>query len=56
MLFRTIKNAVNRFAPPDMPYARELAWHDGNGHRLHSFIDYKNPNDFEKQIALSEVA
>jgi transposase InsO family protein len=27
-----------------------------NSHRLHSFIDYKNPNDFEKQIERSEAA
>ena len=27
-----LKQAVNRLAPPDMPYAHELAWHDGNGH------------------------
>lgn len=27
-----LKQAVNRMAPRDMPYAHELAWHDGNGH------------------------
>lgn len=27
-----LKNAVNRLAPPDLNYAHELAWHDGNGH------------------------
>jgi len=27
-----------------------------NSHRLHSFIDYKNPNDFEKRIDLSKAA
>lgn len=27
-----LKQAVNRMAPPDIPYAHELAWHDGNGH------------------------
>ncbi len=27
-----LKQAVNRLAPQDMPYAHELAWHDGNGH------------------------
>lgn len=27
-----------------------------NSKRLHSFIGYKNPNDFEKQIQLSEAA
>jgi secondary thiamine-phosphate synthase enzyme len=27
-----LKDAINRLAPPDLPYAHELAWHDGNGH------------------------
>jgi len=27
-----LKAAIDRWAPPDMPYAHELAWHDGNGH------------------------
>ena len=27
-----LKDAVNRLAPPDMEYAHEKAWHDGNGH------------------------
>ncbi len=27
-----LKSAINRLAPPDIPYAHELAWHDGNGH------------------------
>jgi secondary thiamine-phosphate synthase enzyme len=27
-----LKQAVARFAPLDIPYAHELAWHDGNGH------------------------
>jgi secondary thiamine-phosphate synthase enzyme len=27
-----LKDAVSRLAPPDMPYAHEQAWHDGNGH------------------------
>jgi secondary thiamine-phosphate synthase enzyme len=27
-----LKHAVNRLAPPDMEYAHEKAWHDGNGH------------------------
>lgn len=27
-----LKDAVKRLAPPDAPYAHELAWHDGNGH------------------------
>lgn len=27
-----------------------------NSHRLHSFIGYKNPNDFEKKIDLSKAA
>lgn len=27
-----LKEAVNRLAPPGLPYAHEQAWHDGNGH------------------------
>ncbi len=27
-----LKRAVQRLAPPDIPYAHELTWHDGNGH------------------------
>ena len=27
-----LKDAINRLAPPEMAYAHELAWHDGNGH------------------------
>jgi len=27
-----LKDAVDRWAPKGMPYAHELAWHDGNGH------------------------
>ena len=27
-----LKEAINRLAPPDITYAHELAWHDGNGH------------------------
>ena len=27
-----LKRAINRLAPPDMPYEHEKAWHDGNGH------------------------
>ncbi len=27
-----LKEAIDRLAPPGMPYAHELAWHDGNGH------------------------
>ncbi len=27
-----LKDAVDRWAPQGMPYAHELAWHDGNGH------------------------
>lgn len=27
-----LKAAMNRMAPPDLTYAHELAWHDGNGH------------------------
>lgn len=29
---KDLQEAINRLAPPDMPYAHELAWHDGNGH------------------------
>lgn len=27
-----LKQAIRRLAPPDMAYAHEMAWHDGNGH------------------------
>lgn len=27
-----LKAAITRLAPPDMRYAHEEAWHDGNGH------------------------
>ncbi len=27
-----LKRAVKRLAPPDMDYAHEMTWHDGNGH------------------------
>jgi secondary thiamine-phosphate synthase enzyme len=27
-----LKKAMDRMAPPDITYAHELAWHDGNGH------------------------
>ncbi len=27
-----LKQAIDRFAPADIAYAHELAWHDGNGH------------------------
>lgn len=27
-----LKQAVGRLAPPELTYAHELAWHDGNGH------------------------
>jgi secondary thiamine-phosphate synthase enzyme len=27
-----LKQAVDRLAPPNIAYAHELAWHDGNGH------------------------
>jgi secondary thiamine-phosphate synthase enzyme len=27
-----LKDAIDRIAPPDLAYAHELAWHDGNGH------------------------
>ena len=27
-----VKQAISRLVSPDLPYAHELAWHDGNGH------------------------
>lgn len=27
-----LKRAIARMAPPDMAYAHEMTWHDGNGH------------------------
>lgn len=27
-----LKRAIRRLAPPDMEYAHEMTWHDGNGH------------------------
>ena len=27
-----LKDAIRRLAPPDMRYAHEMTWHDGNGH------------------------
>ena len=27
-----LMDALQRWAPPDIDYAHELAWHDGNGH------------------------
>ncbi|MDJ0782374.1 MAG: secondary thiamine-phosphate synthase enzyme YjbQ [Desulfosarcinaceae bacterium] len=27
-----LKAAIDRLAPRNLPYAHELAWHDGNGH------------------------
>lgn len=27
-----LKRAIKRLAPPDMEYAHEMTWHDGNGH------------------------
>ncbi len=27
-----LKNAVRRLAPPELDYAHEMTWHDGNGH------------------------
>ena len=27
-----LKRAINRLAPPEIEYAHEKAWHDGNGH------------------------
>ena len=29
---KDLKDAIDRLAPPGMPYAHEKAWHDGNGH------------------------
>ena len=29
---KDLKEAIDRLAPPGMPYAHEQAWHDGNGH------------------------
>ncbi len=27
-----LKNAIYRLAPDNIPYAHDMAWHDGNGH------------------------
>jgi len=27
-----LKNAIYRIAPDNIPYAHDMAWHDGNGH------------------------
>ncbi len=27
-----LKDAIRRLAPPEMTYAHEMTWHDGNGH------------------------
>jgi len=27
-----------------------------NSHRLHSYLKYKNPNDFEKSLTLAKAA
>ena len=27
-----LKDAIRRLAPPEMAYAHEMTWHDGNGH------------------------
>lgn len=27
-----LKDAIRRLAPPNLPYAHEMTWHDGNGH------------------------
>jgi len=27
-----LKQAIRRLAPPDLDYAHEMTWHDGNGH------------------------
>jgi secondary thiamine-phosphate synthase enzyme len=29
---KDLKEAIDRLAPSDIPYAHEQAWHDGNGH------------------------
>lgn len=31
-VIQDLKDAINRLAPPDLAYAHEMAWHDGNGH------------------------
>lgn len=31
-VIQDLKDAINRLAPPELAYAHELAWHDGNGH------------------------
>ena len=31
-LVNDLKKAITRFAPPDIEYDHEKAWHDGNGH------------------------
>lgn len=31
-VIQDLKDAINRLAPPELAYAHEMAWHDGNGH------------------------
>ena len=31
-VIQDLKDAINRMASPELAYAHELAWHDGNGH------------------------
>jgi secondary thiamine-phosphate synthase enzyme len=31
-VIQDLKDAIRRLAPPELAYAHELAWHDGNGH------------------------
>lgn len=31
-VIQDLKDAIDRLAPPDLAYAHEQAWHDGNGH------------------------
>ena len=31
-VIQDLKDAINRLAPPELAYAHEQAWHDGNGH------------------------
>jgi secondary thiamine-phosphate synthase enzyme len=31
-VIQDLEEAIRRLAPPELTYAHELAWHDGNGH------------------------
>ena len=31
-VIQDLKDAIRRLAPPELAYAHEMAWHDGNGH------------------------